>query len=128
MVISRKALLATLAGATLLSGCATYYDPYGGGYGYGDRYGYAPGYYDPYYVAPSVTLGYTYYERDGRRYYRDRDGREWRHNDRVRDGRQLEREVREGRRDPEGRVMESPTGGDLGTGRDPRANPNNSPG
>ncbi len=124
----RKAVLATLICAAPLAGCATgpYYDGYGydRGYGYDYGYGYAPGYaYDPYYYGPSVGLGFSYSDRDHRR-YRDRDGR-WRH----RDGEtRLERDVREGSRDPEGRIIDSPTGGDLGTGRDPRANPNNSPG
>jgi len=83
MAISRKAILAALAGATLLAGCATgpYYDDYG--YGYGNRYGY--GYGDPYYgsdyyYGPSVGLGlgYTYSDRDYRRRgdYRDRDPRD----------------------------------------------------
>jgi hypothetical protein len=129
MTILRKAILATLVCAAPLAGCATgpYYDDYGyDRYGYG--YGYGSGYYDPYYygpgyVAPSVGLGFTYSDRDHRR-YRDRDGR-WRY----RDGEtRLERDVREGTRDPEGRIIDNPTGGDLGTGRDPRANPNNSPG
>jgi hypothetical protein len=135
MTILRKAVLATLIGAAPLAGCATgpYYDDYGyDRYGYGPGYGYAPGYVDPYYygpgyVGPSVGLGFTYSDRDNRRYRRDRDGR--RDRDARREGEtRLERDVREGRRDPEGRFMDNPTGGDLGTGRDPRENPNNSPG
>jgi hypothetical protein len=87
MATHRKAaLLATLAGAALLAGCATdpYYDNYGHGYGgYGYNYGYeSPMYYGPAYVGPSVGLGLSYYDRDYRDYRRDHDGRrgEWRGN------------------------------------------------
>jgi hypothetical protein len=124
MFISRKAILALLVGVAPLAGCAYDY-----GYGY-DRYGYygAPSYYDPYYYGPSVGLGlgYTYYERDGRRYYRDRDGREWRARDR--DG-QREWVDRNNDSRPDPVVPDGVNrGGDLGTGRDPRQNPNMSPG
>lgn len=86
MAISRKALLAALAGATLLAGCATgpYYDDYyaydrGYGYGYGDPY-YTPGYY----YGPSVGFGLSYSDRDYRRHdHRDRD---WRRDRGDRDG------------------------------------------
>lgn len=92
MAISRKAILAALAGATLLAGCATgpYYDD-GYGYGYGASYGYGYGdpYYAPgYYYGPSVGLGFglTYSDRDyrGRGDHRHRD---WRRDGRDRDGR-----------------------------------------
>lgn len=89
MAISRKALLAALAGATLLAGCATgpYYDDYGYGSrygsGYGDPYSYAPGYY----YGPSVGLGlgFTYSDRDYRRRGDHRD-RDWHRDRRDRDG------------------------------------------
>jgi len=142
MTILRKAVLVTLFCAAPLAGCATgpYYDDYGYdrygserygseryGYGYGPAYGYDPYYYGPAYVAPSVGLGFTYSDRDNRRYRdRDRDGR-WREGRRAGETR-LERDVRDGTRDPEGRIMESPTGGELGTGRDPQREPGYSPG
>ena len=131
MTTTRKTFLAaTLAGAALLSGCATYYDPYGYGYGYDNRYYGGSTYYDPYYAGPTIGFGYTYYERDGRRYYRDRDGREW---DRDRDARRTDGQRPWRDRDNDNRPDPvAPDGvnrgGDLGTGRDPRANPNNSPG
>ena len=86
MKTQRKAILAALAGAALLAGCATdpYYDNYGYGYS-GYNYGYAnpsyygPSYYGPAYVAPSVGLGLSYqdydYRRDGRWHRDDRDRR-----------------------------------------------------
>lgn len=88
-----KAVLATLAGATLLAGCATspYYDNgyYGGGYGYDYDAAYGGPYYgSPGYVGPSVGfgLGYSYTDRDYRRWHndnnwRDRDDRNWRDRD-----------------------------------------------
>ena len=89
MKIAFKPLLAAGAAALLLAGCATgpyYQDSYGYGYGPGYAYdGYGP-YYGP---SVGVGLGYTYYERDGGRYYRDRDGREWRA-ERERDARRVE--------------------------------------
>lgn len=68
--------------ALVLGGCAA--GPYyGGGYGYGNGpgyYGYGPGYYGygaPAYEGPSVSLGYYYFDNDGRRQWRDgRDGRD----------------------------------------------------
>jgi hypothetical protein len=93
MAISRKAVLAALAGATLLAGCATgpYYDDYGYGYGYDSRSGY--GYADPYHYGPGYDygpsvgfgLGFTYSDRDYRR-RGDHRHRDWR-----RDGRSAER-------------------------------------
>jgi hypothetical protein len=78
----RTTLLAALAGAAVLSGCATgtyYDDPYGYGY---DSYGYydSPVYYGyPGYVAPSVGLGLSWTDRDYR-YHGRHDG--WRGGDR----------------------------------------------
>lgn len=91
MAIPRKALLAALAGATLLAGCATgpYYDDYYGydraygydyGYGYGDPYYYGPGYY----YGPSIGLGLSWSDRDYRR-HRDHRHRDHRHRDWRRD-------------------------------------------
>jgi hypothetical protein len=89
-----KPLLAAGAASLLLAGCATgpyYSDPYG--------YGYAPGYaYDGYGYGPGVALGYTYYEREGGRYYRDRDGREWRDNRNEREWRRDRDRAEEDRR------------------------------
>jgi hypothetical protein len=80
-----KRVLAVGAVALALGGCAAgpYYDSYGS-YGY-DAYGnpvYAgPSYYGydaaPYYSAPSVSLGYYYYDNDGHRQWHDgrNDGR-----------------------------------------------------
>jgi len=117
MAISRKTLLAALAGATLLAGCATgpYYDDYGYGYGYGSSYGY--GYGDPYYYAPgyyygpSVGFGLSYSNRDYR-YRGDHRHRDWRRDGRGRDGRD-----RDGWRDR-----------GPGTVRDAESDPNYSPG
>jgi hypothetical protein len=110
MAISRKTVLATMAGAALLAGCVT--DPYYDGYGY-DRYGYdRPGYgYDgpayygyPGYVAPSIGFGFTYSDRDDRRGWRgDHRDRDW------------QRDGRDGRRDGRG----DRGGGDRGGARDP---------
>lgn len=115
MAISRKTLLAALAGAALLSGCATgpYYDEYGYGYGY-DAYG--PNYYGyPGYAGPSIGLGFTYSDRDYRRERRG-DRREWRGEHRDRDG--------DGRRDWRGDRQhdreESPIGHGGPGGSNPR--------
>lgn len=70
-----KALTAALVGG-VLAGCAT--GPYYGDPAYGYNYGYGPAYYDPLYVGPSVGFGYTYYDSDGRRHWRDDHRREWR--------------------------------------------------
>lgn len=97
MVRPIKSVLAVVAGAAILAGCATgpYYQDYGYGYGPGYAYpydDYGPGYYGPGYVAPSVGFGVTYIDRDDhRRHWRDdrqsRDNRrEWR-GDRDGDGR-----------------------------------------
>ncbi len=122
MAISRKAILAALAGATLLAGCATgpYYDDYG--YGYGNRYGY--GYADPYYgsgyyygPAVGLGLGLTYPDRDYRRHGDHRD-RDWRRDGRDRDGRD-----RDGWRDrgPRDRFDGNP--GTVDAERDPNYSP-----
>ena len=114
MAISRKAILAALAGAALLAGCATgpYYDDYGYGYNYGPSYG--PYYYgSDYYYGPSIGLGLTYSDRDYRRGgHRHRD---WRRDGRHRDGRD-----RDGWRDRDPR--------DPGNVRDAESDPNYSPG
>lgn len=70
--MTRKSLLALAAGALLLGGCATYYDPYytyDDGYYYSRPYGYAygPAYY-PRYYGPSVGFSLAYTDRG--RYYR----------------------------------------------------------
>jgi hypothetical protein len=85
-----KSALAAVAASVALAGCATY--DYGSGYGYtqpdyGYDYGYNYGYdygpypydYTPYYngpsyyVAPSVGLGFTYRDYDGRNHDRNSD-------------------------------------------------------
>lgn len=75
MKISRKALLAIAASATLLGACATgpYYDNYGYGYdGYADPYYGYPGY--GYAAAPTVGFGIGFTE-----VHRDREWRGDRH-------------------------------------------------
>lgn len=73
--------------ALALGGCAAgpYYD---GGYGYGNG-PYYDGYYGygaPAYERPSLSLGYYYFDNDGRRHWRDgRDAREGDHRWRGRD-------------------------------------------
>ena len=105
MAISRKAILAALAGVTLLAGCATgpYYDDYGYGYRHAPSYGY--GYPDPYYYGsgynyygPSIGLGLTFSDRDYRR-HGDHRHRDWRRGDRDRDGRDRDWRDRDGPHD-----------------------------
>jgi hypothetical protein len=91
-----KTLLASLAGALLLAGCAVapvegpYGYGYGGTYGYGGAYdygygyGYGPSYYGyygdyyrPYYYSPPIIGGFSYYSggRHDRRGHAHRGGR-----------------------------------------------------
>jgi hypothetical protein len=78
MALKRKAILAALAGAVLLPGCATgthygYGYPYD--YGHYDRYGYYydnPVYVDPAYIAPPLGLGPAYPDHDRRYRHGDR--------------------------------------------------------
>ena len=78
MTILIKRTLVALAGAAILGAgaAAPRYD----GYNY-DKYGDARRhdrtYYDPVYIEPSLDDRRTYVDRDGRRYYRDRQGN-WR--------------------------------------------------
>jgi len=86
-----RSLLAIVAGAALVGGCAV--APYDNGYGYGygngyDYPGYAPGYapvspyddnpfYGPGYYGPSVGLGFAVggtFDGDGHRHH---DGHDW---------------------------------------------------
>jgi hypothetical protein len=75
-----KALLIPLAACAVLSGCATYGDPYYQGYGYGYGYpsttiGVYPTYQHGVYQTYPTYPAYPAYRNDGRGYRdRDRDG------------------------------------------------------
>jgi hypothetical protein len=110
MTIPRKTILAALVGASLLTGCASYYDDSAYGYDY-DRYGYAygdPTFYNPAYVGPSIGLGLGYQDYEGRREWhgdhRDRDHER----DHERD-RNSERERNAWRNDPRSSAFRDPS-------------------
>jgi hypothetical protein len=63
-----KAFLLPIAACAVLSGCATYGDPYGYGYGYG-----YPSVSGSVHYSNTPNYGYGAYGYDGRQ-YRDRDG------------------------------------------------------
>lgn len=110
--------------ALVLGGCAA--GPYyGGGYGYGNGpgyYGYGPGYYGygaPAYEGPSVSLGYYYFDNDGRRQWRDgRDAREGDQRWRGRDWNNDRGDRRDGNDRRYGGVRDS-TGAPVGGNPDP---------